>query len=80
MTKMRVKMVVESVMRVHGGASHLDLRAVTIGSAEDNTYSKDTPSAYLCMTVTNEALYGQFNPGDTFYVDFIPADTQPAST
>lgn len=42
------------------------------GTDENNSYAKFTPSAELHMQVTNPALFGQFNPGDEFYVDFTP--------
>lgn len=40
---------------------------------EDNTFSRWTPCASLDMTIQNPALFGQFKPGDKFYVDFTPA-------
>ncbi len=43
------------------------------GSDEDNNFAKWSPSATLTMQVHNPALWGQFKPGDTFYVDFTPA-------
>ena len=44
------------------------------GSDENNTYAKFSPSASLRITITNPALIGQFNPGETFYVDFTPIE------
>ena len=44
------------------------------GSDEDNSFAKFTPSASLCMTIANPALFGKLEPGATFYVDFTPAD------
>lgn len=43
------------------------------GSDEDNTFAKWSPSVYLQMQVTNPSLFGQFEPGQKFYVDFTPA-------
>lgn len=43
-------------------------------NSEDNTFSKATPSASCTMQVTNEAVRGQFKPGQKFYVDFTPAE------
>lgn len=40
---------------------------------EDNTFSRWTPCARLDITVQNPALFGQFKPGDRFYVDFTRA-------
>lgn len=44
------------------------------GSDEDNSFAKWSPSVNLQMQVTNPALFGQFEPGQKFYVDFSPAD------
>jgi len=44
------------------------------GSDEDNTYAKFSPSATFDITICNPALLGKFRPGQTFYVDFTPAD------
>jgi hypothetical protein len=44
------------------------------GSDEDNTFAKFTPSGSLELTITNPDLIGKFNPGDTYYLDFIKAD------
>ena len=43
------------------------------GSDEDNSFAKFSPSVMFQMTIANPALIGTFTPGDTFYVDFIPA-------
>jgi hypothetical protein len=77
---MRAKMYVTSVTRQQGGSEQLDLSAVCSsefgpeGESEDNTYARYTPSASLNMTINNPDLAGKFNPGDTFYVDFTPAE------
>lgn len=39
---------------------------------EDNTYARYTPTANLCMVITNPELLGRFHEGDEFYVDFTP--------
>jgi hypothetical protein len=41
---------------------------------EDNTYAKWTPSGSLSLDITNPALHGKFSQGQTFYVDFTPAE------
>lgn len=43
------------------------------GSDEDNSFAKWSPSVNLQMQVTNPALFGQFEAGQKFYVDFSPA-------
>lgn len=37
---------------------------------ENNTYAKYTPTANLCMVISNPRLLGHFHEGDVFYVDF----------
>lgn len=44
------------------------------GSDEDNTYAKFSPGANLTINIANPALFGQFNVGDKFYVDFTKAE------
>lgn len=43
------------------------------GSDEDNTFAKFSPSIILDIQIANPALFGEYAPGDTFYVDFTPA-------
>ena len=43
------------------------------GSDEDNTYAKWIPQADLSIAITNPALFGQFERGQKYYVDFTPA-------
>lgn len=43
------------------------------GSDEDNTYARFSPQAELTITVANSALFGHFEAGQKFYVDFTPA-------
>ena len=43
------------------------------GSDEDNTFAKWSPSVNLEIQITNPALFGKFEPGQKFYVDFTPA-------
>lgn len=43
------------------------------GSDENNTFAKFSPSVSMSFHVANPALIGAFEPGDTFYVDFVPA-------
>ena len=40
------------------------------GFSEDNSFAKWTPSGNLEMTVTNPALLGRINVGDTFKLNF----------
>jgi len=76
MTTMRAKMILAEV----NGQIH-NFRAVcrsdgygADGSDENNTFANWTPSANLSMSITNPALLGKLKAGDTFYVDFTPAE------
>lgn len=79
MTTMRAKLRLQSVSR-HEQAEVLQFHAVAAkaypadGSDEDNTYAKFSPSADFKLTVANPALLGKFNQGETYYVDFTPAE------
>lgn len=44
------------------------------GADEDNTFAKFSPSGVLDLQIANPALIGTFEVGDTFYVDFTPAE------
>ena len=78
--KMRAKMKCESV-QIFEGREVLRMSAVcksggypADGSDEDNTFAKFTPGATLEMHISNEALHGQFKPGQKFYLDFTEAE------
>jgi len=43
------------------------------GSDEDNSFAKFSPSVSMDFHVANPALFGKFEPGQKFYVDFTPA-------
>lgn len=80
--KMRAKLAVSMVQR-HGESETLSFNAVSKstgypddGSDEDNTFAMWTPSADAKMTITNPALVGTFNTGDTFYVDFTKVENK----
>lgn len=78
MPKMRAKLQVASVTKFTQG-EQLKFHAVGAssypqdGSDENNTYAKYSPSASLEITIMNPALFGQFEPGQCFYVDFTEA-------
>lgn len=85
MTKMRAKVRVSGVfplpnpdgsvaqerLMLHGVSKSGNYPAD--GSDEDNTFAKFSPSVSMDFIIANPALFGQFKPGDTFYVDFTPA-------
>jgi hypothetical protein len=83
MTKMRAKVRVGSVLPIQQGGETTQERLVfhgvakterypEDGSDEDNTFAKFSPSVLIDLNLANPALIGQFEPGQTFYVDFTP--------
>ncbi|SDX13439.1 hypothetical protein SAMN05518669_103368 [Variovorax sp. YR634] len=80
MSAMRAKFQIASVERF-GSSEKIKFHAVgkstaypEDGSDEDNTFAKFSPSASCEIHVCNPALFGKFEPGQKFYVDFTPAD------
>lgn len=43
------------------------------GADEDNTYAKFSPAADFRLNVANPNLFGQFKPGQKYYVDLTLA-------
>lgn len=80
MTTMRAKLRIASVTKHDGGNETLQFHAVAAsnypadGSDENNTFAKFSPSASLSITIANPALHGKFEAGQSFYVDFTPAE------
>lgn len=77
---MRAKMKVSEVIRRDGGET-LKMHPVckpggyeADGLDEDNTFAKFSPGGSLELMVANPALIGQFNPGDTYYLDFTKVE------
>jgi len=77
---MRAKMKVARV-EINGTYEKLDFSAVckndgypADGSDENNTFAMFTPSAELSMTINNPALFGKFDVGQEFYLDFTLAE------
>lgn len=80
MSLMRAKMYVSNVEKYGDDSERVDFAAVCKkegytddGSDENNTYAKFAPSADLTMCIQNPNLWGQFNVGDEFYLDFTKA-------
>jgi len=86
MTKMRAKARVGAVLPTPGPdgkavAERLVMHGVAKstaypedGSDEDNTFAKFTPSLTFDIQIANPDLIGKFEVGQTFYVEFSPAD------
>lgn len=68
-------MIVNSVTKTAYGDEITKLSAIYSGdkNAEDNTYSKATPSASLEITISNPAAQGFLVPGKSYYLDFNEA-------
>lgn len=85
MTTMRAKLQVGSVFAYRNAEGEVSNETVTFfgvskstpypadGSDEDNTFARFSPSANFQISIANPALFGQFEPGQKFYVDFSPA-------
>lgn len=79
MTNMRAKFVLTSVEKFATGEK-LEFHAVAKstaypedGSDEDNSYARYSPSASCEIFVANPDLFGKFEVGVKYYVDFTPA-------
>ena len=71
----RAKFKVESVT-LHTFGEIIKMNAVCYDGTEENaSFSKYTPTGSYEMTVTNEALFGHFKPGEDYYLDFTPVPT-----
>jgi len=69
---MRAKMTVTSVTRQEYGGESVKFSARYSDNKEDNSYAEATPNAEATFQINNKNLVGKFNPGDQFYVDFVP--------
>lgn len=79
----RCKVYVESVKITNSG-EEVQMRAVqgdkvskgypADGTDEDNTYAKYSPSADFRLMVANPVLFGEFKPGQKYYIDMTPAE------
>lgn len=69
----RAKFKVESVTHTANGAS-VKLQPVTCGSAENEKFFKWTPWGAIEIGTVNAEAAAQFKPGQSFYVDFTPAE------
>jgi hypothetical protein len=81
---MRAKFVVTAVdVRRHEGQTtgeQVSFNAVAKsggyppdGSDDDNSFARWSPSASCSIHIANPALFGKFERGQKFYVDFTPA-------
>ena len=72
---MRAKFHVEAVTKHAGGNESVKLMAVhDHASAEHKSFALATPLGELTMRISNPELYGCFEPGSRFYLDFTKAE------
>lgn len=69
---MRAKFLVHSVT-IQKDCEQLTMHPVTYDNNENASFSKYTPAGKLELTITNENLWGEFKPGDEYYIDFTKA-------
>lgn len=86
MSNMRAKFAVSNVQEFKNEAGEvtgerLSFNAVcksdgypADGTDENNTFARWSPSAECHIHVANPNLFGQFERGKQYYVDFTPAD------
>ena len=74
----RAKFKVVSVTETESGNKQVKLQPVTGGSPENAAFFKWTPYGSIDMWTINPAAAEQFKPGVEFYVDFTPAQQNPA--
>ena len=70
----RAKFKVDSVT-LHQSGETIKMSAVCYdGTAENASFCNYTPTGSFEMSVTNEAIFGAFKPGEEHYLDFTPAE------
>lgn len=52
----------------------VNMMAVTTDSAENETWSKYTPSGQLQMVISNPVAAEQFEQGKEYFIDIAPAE------
>jgi len=70
----RAKFTCDSVTDYGNNELDVSLSPDYTASAEDNQFSRYTPSGQLKMRVSNPELSGFFVPGKSYYMDFTPVD------
>lgn len=69
----RAKFRCETILFNATGAE-VTLQPVTSGSPENEEFYKYTPGGSIKLSTVNLAAAQQFEPGNDYYVDFIPAN------
>lgn len=65
---------INTIQQLNYEYSEVILRPVSQGSEEDKAFWKATPGGELKMNVVNPEAAKQFTPGQSYYIDFTPAD------
>ena len=74
----RCKVYVESVRKSQGGYETLELRGIMADEIPENKrFNSASPMIEMKIGVANPQVWGRLQPGDRFYVDFIPAPDCP---
>lgn len=68
-TPTRGKVRLDEVTRKEGPREELRFRAV-----DEAEWSEHTPQGELTITIENEDLIGQFNPGEKYFLDLTPVE------
>ncbi|MEH1300974.1 hypothetical protein V7I42_08210 [Raoultella ornithinolytica] len=70
----RAKIQCNSIQKSPDNTSAVvNLSAVTTGSADNETWSKYTPSGQLQMVISNPAAFEQFEQGKEYFIDIHSA-------
>lgn len=76
--KVRAKFRCDRITHSHAGKNYkqadIELNAVTDASEEDKAFWKATPVGSIKLQTVNPEAAQQFEPGETYYVDFTRAD------
>lgn len=71
----RAKFKCNSIQKSQDNSSAVvNMMAVTTGSAENESWSKYTPSGQLQMVISNPAAVEHFEQGKEYYIDIQPAE------
>lgn len=74
--KVRAKMKCTQKIILEGGVARVELKPVTCGSAENESFYKWTPSGTVDLQVLNSYAAAKFEPGTEYYIDFTPVEEE----
>ena len=69
----RAKFRCDKVTRKRGPREEVVFHAVTEDGGEDSDFAKATPEGEVKITIDNERALGWFEPGEMYYLHFVPA-------